>query len=555
MAAKAQAQAAAYDFRAEKKITLFHIVVAVIALALGSAFGPLQAWEHAGFNTYPALQAVGVQSYYQGLTLHGILNALVWTTFFITGFLTYVVAKSLNRPISIPKLSWAGFIVMVIGLVMAAIPLLLNLASVLYTFYPPLQAPWYFYLGLTLVVVGSWVCGWSMIITFFGWRKEHRGETTPFLAFASLITVVLWQICTLGIAMEILALILPWTFGLLPGIDAQLSRSLFWFTGHPLVYFWLLPAYIAWYGMLPKQAGGKLFSETLARLAFWLFLLVSTPIGFHHQYMDPGIPEGWKYLHAILTYAVFFPSMLTAFNVVASLEISGRARGGKGLFGWIPALPWSDASFTTQTLAIAAFAFGGIGGLINASFNVNTVVHNTAWVPGHLHLTVGTGVTLTFMGILYWLLPHLTGKALWGNKVAISQAVTWVLGMVFFSNGLHRLGLMGAPRRTMLGVAFDNYGTADWRFATLEVGIGGAILLISLILFYVVLIKTALNKEKANVEMPVAEPYHGEKVPGWLSNWQPWLIGTIVLVVISYGPMLYQMISNIQLVSPGFMVW
>lgn len=553
--AAAQAKASTYDFRFEKKITLFHMIVAMVALTVGSLFGPLQALEHAGFNVYPALQSVGLQSYYQGLTLHGILNALVWTTFFITGFLTYTVAKSLDRPIAIPKLSWAGFIIMVIGLVMAAIPLLLNLASVLYTFYPPLQAPWYFYLGLTLVVVGSWVCGWSQIITLIQWKKEHKNTTTPFLAFASIITMVLWQICTLGIAAEILGLILPWSLGLLPGIDAQLTRSLFWFTGHPLVYFWLLPAYIAWYGMLPKQAGGKLFSETLARLAFWMFLLVSTPIGFHHQYMDPGIPEGWKLLHAVLTYAVFFPSMLTAFTVVASLENAGRARGGKGLFGWIRTLPWSEPSFATQSLAILTFAFGGIGGLINSSFNVNAVVHNTAWVPGHLHLTVGTGVTLTFMGILYWLLPNLTGKALWGPKVALAQAGTWVLGMLFFSNGLHRLGLLGAPRRTMLGVASGNYGSPDWNFARLEVGVGGTILLISLVLFLVVMIGTALNKKTAVTEFPIAESLHSEKIPAWLNNWQPWLVGTVVLVVLSYGPMLFQMISNIQLVSPGFMVW
>ncbi|CAG0946767.1 partial cytochrome c oxidase subunit I, partial [Anaerolineae bacterium] len=461
------------SFATEKKIAGWHIFIAIVALAIGTLLGPLQALEHMGINLYPALANVGLQSYYQGLTLHGVLNALVWTTFFITGFLTLTVTYQLKRNLAVPILSWVAFIVMVIGLVMAAIPLLLNMATVLYTMYPPLQAPWFYYLGLTLVVVGSWVTGWSLLATWFAWRKDNKGATTPFIVLASLITVVLWQICTLGIAAEILVMILPWSLGLIPGIDAELSRTLFWFTGHPLVYFWLLPAYISWYGMMPKQAGGKLFSEPLARLAFWLFLLLSVPLGFHHQYVDPGIPEGWKYLHAILTFSVFFPSMLTAFNVVASMEVGGRARGGKGLLGWIMNLPWGEPSFATQTLAMLIFAFGGIGGIINASYNVNLVIHNTAWVPGHLHLTVGTGVTLTFIGILYWLLPHLTGNALWGRKVALSQAWTWFFGMIIFSNGLHRLGLMGAPRRTMLGVATDNYGTPDWLFPRLMVGIGG----------------------------------------------------------------------------------
>ena len=38
------------------------------------------------------------------------------------------------------------------GLVLAAIPLLGNAASVMFTFYPPLKAHWAFYVGLTLVV-------------------------------------------------------------------------------------------------------------------------------------------------------------------------------------------------------------------------------------------------------------------------------------------------------------------------------------------------------------------------------------------------------------------
>ena len=74
-------------FALEKKLVSWHILVAIVALALGILFGPLQSFEHMGINLYPFLQPL-LQSYYQGLTLHGVLNALVWTTFFITGFMT-----------------------------------------------------------------------------------------------------------------------------------------------------------------------------------------------------------------------------------------------------------------------------------------------------------------------------------------------------------------------------------------------------------------------------------------------------------------------------------
>jgi cytochrome c oxidase subunit 1 len=542
-------------FAAEKKLVLAHVILAVIALLLGTLFGPIQALEHAGVNLYPTLQSVGVQSYYQGLTLHGVLNALVWTTLFITGFLTLATVTTLKRPVFRIWISWVGFAVMAVGLVMAAIPLLLNMASVLYTFYPPLQAPWYYYLGLTLFVVGSWVSGWSIILTVIAWRRENKGQTVPFMAFGSVITVVLWQICTLGVATEILVLIIPWALGLVPGIDVQLSRTLFWFTGHPLVYFWLLPAYVSWYGMIPKQAGGKLFSESLARFSFWLFLLLSVPLGLHHQYVDPGLTEGAKFLMAVLTFAVYFPSMLTAFTVMASLESGGRARGGKGLVGWIRKLPWDDPSLTAQVLAMILFAFGGISGLVNASYNVNLVVHNTAWVPGHFHLTVGTAVTLTFMGILYWMLPHLTGKALWSRRAALWQAWLWFIGMAIFSTGMHRIGLLGAPRRTMLGVALDNYGSGEWRIPTLMVGIGGMVLGVSAIIFFAQVVMTLLSKKKAVVDMPIAEPAHPESVPNWLTNWKPWLAGTIGLIVVAYGPVLIQLIGSLASNAPGFQLW
>ena len=167
--------------------------------------------------------------------------------------------------------------------------------------------------------------------------------------------------------------VLGWT----EGTDPQLARTFFWFTGHPLVYFWLLPAYVSWYAMLPKQAGGKMFSEQLARLVFWLFLVLSIPVGLHHQFVDPGVPAGWKAIHAVITYSLFLPSMATAFTVVASLELGARARGGKGLLGWIRHLPWGNPSYTAQNLAMILFVFGGIGGLTNASYNLNLAIHNT----------------------------------------------------------------------------------------------------------------------------------------------------------------------------------
>lgn len=544
------------DLKTIDRITGMNIAVAILALSIGAMFGIFQGLEHAKvFNIYPFLQPV-IKTYYQGLTLHGALNAITWTTFFICGFFTYAVPRSFNRPLRYPWLSYVAFAVMLIGLVTAAIPMLLNNASVLYTFYPPMIADVWFYVGLTLLVVGSWIVGYSIYFTYYAWRKEHPQNRAPFIALSSTITMVLWQIATLGVAAEILFQLIPLALGIIPGTDVLLDRTLFWWFGHPLVYFWLLPAYVSWYAMLPAQTNGKMFSEPLARLVFWLFLIFSTPVGFHHQYADPGIPEIWKFLHMVMTMGVGFPSLITAFTVVASLEIGARARGGKGYLAWIGRLNWGDPSYAGQNLAMILFIFGGIGGLINASYNVNMAMHNTMWVPGHFHLTVGSATTLTFFAILYWLLPKLTGHKLFTKWLALIQVWTWFFGMLFFSNAYHTLGLLfNVPRRTMLGEA--PYYSTQWTPQMMESVLGLAFLTISATLFFAIMLFTWILPRKLDkpVEMPVAQPLDPTPAPKWLDTWWPWLNGAIALVVLSYGPMLYQLISNMTLWARGMRVW
>lgn len=543
-------------FRVEEKLTAWQVGIALGALFLGTWFGPLQVLQHVGVDLYGKL-APGIQSYYQGLSLHGVLNALVYTTFFISGFLTFTTVHSLKTNLRYPALNVIGFLVMAFGLVMAAVPLLLNQATVLYTFYPPLQASAFFYIGLTLVVVGSWIEAAGLFFTLGAWRKAHPGERTPFIAFGSVLTMAMWQIASLGIAAEMLFLLIPWSLGLVKGTDPLLARTLFWFTGHPIVYFWLLPVYVSWYGMLPKQAGGKLFSDPLARLAFWLFLVLSIPVGLHHQFTDPGIAPIWKGLHTILTFGVAFPSLMTAFTVIASLELGGRARGGSGLFGWIAKLPWRDPSFAAQALAMLIFAFGGVGGIINASYNMDLVVHNTLWIVGHFHLTVGAAVALSFIGITYWLVPHLTGKDLWSPRAARFQVWSFAIAMAIFSASHHYVGFRyGVPRRTMLGAA--PYFAAEWRPWLVAAAVGGVFLWASLMLHFVIVLGTVFGSRKsaAPIEMPVAEALRAPaETPAWLDAWLPWLVAAIVLIVLSYGPPLAHMIMTVNLSSPGMRVW
>jgi cytochrome c oxidase subunit 1 len=538
----------------ERRLASANLIVALVALFGGVVTGLFQALEFAGLDVYPALAPV-VRSHYHSLTIHGVLNVLVFTTFFICGFLPFIATRALGVPLARPRLAWVTFWLMTGGVALSAIPLVGNAATVMFTFYPPLKAHWAFYVGLTLVVAGTWLVTLNLALTWRAWRARHPAVRTPLAAFMSLVTFVMWTIASVGLAAEMLLMVIPWSLGLQSGTDALLARTLFWFTGHAIVYFWLLPAYVSWYTLVPRQAGGKLLSDPMARTSFLLFLVLSTPIGIHHQYMDPGIHQGWKLLHALLTFGVFFPSLLTFFNVTASLETGGRARGGTGWLNWFVKLPWGDPSLAAQVMAMVMFAFGGVGGLILASFNVNVVVHNTAYIVGHLHLTVGTAVMMTFVGLTYWLVPHLAGRALWSRSLALAQVWLWVAGLLLFSPTLHELGLRGMPRRTMIG--HSAYIQADWKTLMPLVGIGGAVMFLSMLLYFLNMVLTVTVSRRAEQPVPAfAEALSGaDHNPAFVDRWRPWLVLAGLLIVVAYGPTLIRLVAATPLNTPGMRVW
>ena len=238
----------------DAKLILGHFIVAFTALLLGGVAGLLQGLVRGGQIELPA--GIG---YYQLLTAHGVLMALVFTTFFIVGFLFSGISKTLGGQLNATalKLGWIGFITMTVGTTLTTIMILLNEATVLYTFYAPMKASPYFYIGLALVVVGSWFSGFAMFNQFATWKKANKGETSPLFAYMSIATMILWLIATLGVAATVVLQLIPWSFGWVDTINVMLSRTLFWYFGHPLVYFWLLPAYICWYVIVPKIMGEK----------------------------------------------------------------------------------------------------------------------------------------------------------------------------------------------------------------------------------------------------------------------------------------------------------
>jgi len=513
------------------RLALFHYWVAFATFLPAVLLG---AWQMLMRSPLPA-PLDDSASYYASVTLHGTAMAYVVTTFFIMGFGYAVAATSLGRPLRGMTAAWIGFAICLLGTVMAVTAILSGRASVLYTFYPPLLASGWYYCGAALLVGGSMIWVVLMILNMRAWKRDNPGHPVPLPMFAITATAILWAWAAAGVTLELVGIVLPRAFGWSDLIDASLARTLFSVTLHAIVYFWLMPAYIAFYTLVPVAAGGRMYSDTMGRLAFIMLLVFSLPVGMHHLFMDPGHGSGFKFVQSALTFLVVLPTLLTVFSTCASLEIAGRIRGGRGLLGWIRALPWDEPMVLAVALSLVMLGLGGFGGLVNMSYAMNAMIHNTSWVTAHFHLIFGGAVVIMYFAIAYEMWPRITGRPLRSKRLACAQLWLWFWGMLITTVPWHVAGLMGQPRRV---AAFDYADPLNARMGGLVVVsvIGGVILLGSAILLIAILIRSHFGLRRQAMPMGYAIAVNPPlRVPPALNGFGLWNAIVAVLMVLAYG--------------------
>ena len=150
--------------------------LSLVGLAIGALAGLLQAFERLDVNLY---DDVGLESYYQGLTLHGVTLALVLTFNFASAFMSLTTMRGFGRPMASRGLSWTACGLAWAGVVLAAAAMLTNKATVLFTFYAPLQAASIFYVGAVFLVVSTWVVLLNMVLTYRAVAQGAPGRADP----------------------------------------------------------------------------------------------------------------------------------------------------------------------------------------------------------------------------------------------------------------------------------------------------------------------------------------------------------------------------------------
>lgn len=432
-------------------------IAATVFLAVGGLLGLLVA-----LTRWPAVQLLDAAHFYTVLTGHGVVLLLVWILFFEMALLYFCSAVLLRSRLATPRMGWLAFILMLVGAATTAVAILQGGSSVMMTSYVPMPAAPHFYLGLILFAVGALIGTFIFFGTLVIARDERTYEgSIPLVTFGALTAAII-AVFTIACGAIILIPTFLWSIGYISEIDALMYRLIWWGMGHSSQQINVAAHVAVWYAIAAIVFGAKPMSEKVSRGAFFLYILFISIASAHHLLGDPGLSTEWKIFNtSYAMYLAVLASLVHGLTVPGSIEVAQREKGhNKGLFEWLRKAPWGNPVFSGMFLSLVGFGFiGGISGVVMGAEQINFLIHNTIYVPGHFHGTVALGTTLAFMALSLWLVPILFRRELLWPKLAMWQP--WLFGIgtalqAFFMMGA---GTLGVSRRhwdmAFAGSAFE----------------------------------------------------------------------------------------------------
>jgi cytochrome c oxidase subunit 1 len=412
---------------------------------------------------WPAVHLLPADWFYLALTGHGINMLIFWIIFFEMALLYFCSSTLLRCRLATPRMAWAGFALMVIGALVNNFAVFKGDSSVMFTSYVPMPANPVFYLGLILFAVGALIgC-----FVFLGTLVVAKGEGTyngsvPIVTFGALTAAII-AVFTIAAGAVILIPTFLWSLGLIGHIDSLMYRTVWWGFGHSSQQVNVSAHVAVWYAIAAIVFGAKPLSEKVSRTAFFLYILFLQLASAHHILVDPGVSSNWKIFNtSYAMYLAVLASMVHGFTVPGAIEVAQRQKGyTKGLFEWLRKAPWSNPVFSGMFISLVGFGFlGGISGVVLGTEQLNLIMHNTLYVPGHFHATVVLGTTLAFMAITYFLIPVVFRREILFPGLAQWQPYLFGIGMAVFALFMMGAGTLGVPRRhwdiTMAGNAMPH---------------------------------------------------------------------------------------------------
>ena len=514
-------------------------VAAVVFLLFGGLMGLLVA-----LTRWPAVHLLPAEWFYLVLTGHGANVLLFWIIFFEIAILYFASAVLLNSRLAAPKFAWLGFVLMVVGAVATNVAVLQGDSSVMFTSYPPMQAKPHFYLGLILFAVGALIGCMIFFATLVVAREERTYEgSIPLVTFGA-VTAAIIAVFTIATGAIILIPTWLWSLGFISYIDPLMYKVVWWAMGHSSQQINVSAHVSIWYLIAALLVGAKPLSEKVSRTAFLMYILFLQLASAHHLLAEPGLDASWKIVNtSYMMYLAVMGSMVHGLTVPGAIEAAQRRNGyDRGMFEWLRKAPWGHPAFSGMFLSLIFFGFiGGISGVVLGTEQLNVLMHNTIYVPGHFHGTVVAGTTLAFMAATYIVLPLIFQREIVWPRLARIQPYLFGIGAAGISLFMMGAGTLGVARRHW-DITFSdaNLSFAYSAGAFLMMGLNGIFAIIAALggaLFVLVVVGTVLFGEKIKGGHKLTFPLFsggGAVASHYGSERAPKLPGTIILVAIFF---------------------
>ncbi|NWF57192.1 MAG: cbb3-type cytochrome c oxidase subunit I [Syntrophaceae bacterium] len=212
-------------------------------------------------------------------------------------------------------------------------------------------------------------------------------------------------------------------------ITGMPDAILAWFYGHNILGFFFTPLAVALaYYIIPIVSRAPLYSHTLSLIGFWSILMMYSHIGTHHLLQAPA-PTWLKVVAITGSVGMLVPVTTVLINLWLTM---------KGRLGNIH----SDIGGKFVFAGTVWYLLTCLQGPLQSLPYVQQLTHFTNWVIAHAHMGVFGFAGMTALGGIYFILPRITGKPLYSEKLADLQYWLVLIGITGFFAVLTIAGLI-----------------------------------------------------------------------------------------------------------------
>ena len=259
-----------------------------------------------------------------------------------------------------------------------------------------------------------------------------------------------------------------------------------WYYGHNVLGLWFTTLGIpAWYYFVPTIIRRPLYSHLLSLIAFFSIAFFYTGVGAHHLLQAP-IPEWLKTVGVLMSILMLVPVLAFATNIILTMRGS-----------WSRVL--NHVPFQFMMAGFIMYILVSLQGSFQATRISNAFLHFSQWPVGHAHLALLGGFGFLSAGMIYLLVPRITGTRIFSRVLMKLSFWLAFLGFIIFFFGMTVAGLVANSNWWQHINVVETLPTLKIHFIVRAIG-GGTIVLAAL-LFAVNILTTLRLSRKPHQEM------------------------------------------------------